>query len=94
VNNGYLGMVRQWQEFFFEGNYSHSSIPGPDYVALSKAHGVEALRVTCREDVRPAIEAALTHDGPFLIEFVVEPKGNVFPMVPPGSPLSDMMLEG
>jgi acetolactate synthase I/II/III large subunit len=94
VNNGYLGMVRQWQEFFFEGNYSHSAIPGPDFVALAKAHGVEGCRVTSRDRVREGIEAAMNHDGPFLVEFVIEPEGNVFPMVPPGSPLSDMILEG
>ncbi|HEX2923359.1 MAG TPA: thiamine pyrophosphate-dependent enzyme, partial [Chloroflexota bacterium] len=94
VNNGYLGMVRQWQEFFFEGDYSHSAIPGPDFVALARAHGVEACRVTERRGVRRAIEAAMEHRGPYVVEFAVEPEGNVFPMVPPGSPLSDMILEG
>jgi acetolactate synthase-1/2/3 large subunit len=94
LNNGYLGMVRQWQEFFFDGNYSHSPIPGPDFVSLAAAHGVAACRVTKPEEIKGAIQRAMDHPGPFLVEFVVEPDGNVFPMVPPGSSLSDMILEG
>ncbi len=94
LNNGFLGMVRQWQQFFFDGNYSHSPIPGPDFVSLAAAHGVAACRVTKPSEVPAAIRKALDHDGPFLVEFAVEPEGNVFPMVPPGSSLSDMILEG
>ncbi len=92
MNNGYLGMVRQWQEFFFESNYSHSPIPGPDFVSLAKAHGVQACRVETPEGVGPAIELAMSHDGPYLVEFAVEPEENVFPMVPPGANLGDMMM--
>ncbi|MHB8990275.1 MAG: thiamine pyrophosphate-binding protein, partial [Chloroflexota bacterium] len=94
LNNGFLGMVRQWQQFFFEANYSHSPIPGPDFVALAKAHGVEACRVTSPSEVREAVQRAMDYPGPFLVEFAVEPEENVFPMVPPGAALSDMILEG
>ncbi|MGI5837619.1 MAG: biosynthetic-type acetolactate synthase large subunit [Chloroflexota bacterium] len=93
LNNGYLGMVRQWQQFFFESNYSHSPIPGPDFVSLAKAHGVASCRVETPEGVEPAIRLAMAHEGPFLVEFMVEPEENVFPMVPPGASLGEMMLE-
>ncbi|MGE5619082.1 MAG: biosynthetic-type acetolactate synthase large subunit [Sphingomonadaceae bacterium] len=94
VNNGYLGMVRQWQQFFFDGNYSHSPIPGPDFVSLARAHGIEGCRVTNSSEVRDAVQRAMDYPGPYLVEFAVEPEENVFPMVPPGSALSDMILEG
>ena len=94
LNNGYLGMVRQWQQFFFDGNYSHSPIPGPDFVRLAAAHGIPACRVTRPDEVGAAIRKAMDHDGPYLIDFAVEPEDNVFPMVPPGASLSDMILEG
>lgn len=93
LNNGFLGMVRQWQEFFFESNYSHSPIPGPDFVSLAQAHGVAACRVTDPSEVKDAVRKALDYPGPFLVEFVVEPEENVFPMVAPGTSLSDMILE-
>ncbi|HEX9014466.1 MAG TPA: biosynthetic-type acetolactate synthase large subunit [Chloroflexota bacterium] len=93
LNNGYLGMVRQWQQFFFESNYSQSPIPGPDFVALATAHGVPACRVTEPSEVAAAVERAMAHDGPFLIEFAVEPEENVFPMVAPGTSLNEMIME-
>jgi len=92
MNNGYLGMVRQWQELFFESNYSQSPIPGPDFVSLAKAHGVPACRVETPEGVGPAIQLAMATEGPYLVEFAVEPEENVFPMVPPGANLGDMMM--
>ncbi len=93
LNNGYLGMVRQWQQFFFDGNYSHSPIPGPDFVSLAQAHGVAASRVTDPSDLKAAIQKAMEYEGPYLLEFAVEPEENVFPMVAPGTSLSDMILE-
>jgi acetolactate synthase-1/2/3 large subunit len=93
LNNGYLGMVRQWQQFFFDGNYSHSPIPGPDFVSLAQAHGVAACRVTAPWEVKGAVRKAMDHPGPFLVEFAVEPEENVFPMVAPGTSLSEMILE-
>lgn len=94
LNNGYLGMVRQWQQFFFESNYSHSPIPGPDFTRLAAAYGVPSARVTKPSEVAEAVERAMATDGPFLVEFAVEPEENVFPMVAPGSSLADMILEG
>ena len=88
-NNGYLGMVRQWQELFFEEHLKAVPVPGPDYVKLANAYNIPALRVTDSEDVLPALRQAQDHDGPFLVEFVVEPVGNVYPMVPPGGSLAD-----
>ncbi len=94
LNNGFLGMVRQWQQFFFDSNYSHSPIPGPDFVSLAQAHGVAACRVTDPAEVKAAVQRAMDYPGPFLVEFAVEPEENVFPMVAPGTSLSDMILEG
>jgi acetolactate synthase-1/2/3 large subunit len=91
INNGYLGMVRQWQELFFERRYSGTPISGPDYVKLADAYGMAGLRVTSREQVEPAIARAREIDGPVLIEFVVAGEENVYPMVPSGGSISDML---
>ena len=88
-NNGYLGMVRQWQEMFFENHLKAVPISGPNYVKLAEAYGVPAIRVTDREEVMPALRQAQEYDGPFLIEFVVDPGANVYPMVPPGGSMAD-----
>ena len=90
-NNGYLGMVRQWQEMFFDGHIKEVPMPGPNYVKLAEAYGIPALRVEHQEDVADALQQAQDYDGPFLIEFVVERETNVFPMVPPGGSLADTM---
>ena len=84
-------MVRQWQEMFFDGHLKEVPMPGPDYVQLAAAYGIPALRVRHPEDVTPALEQARACDGPFLIDFVVEPATNVFPMVPPGGSLADTL---
>ena len=78
-NNGYLGMVRQWQEMFFDGHIKDVPMPGPDYVKLAGAYGIPALRVDTQEDVAAALAEAQAYDGPFLIEFVVERETNVYP---------------
>ena len=90
-NNGYLGMVRQWQEMFFDGHLKEVPMPGPDYVKLANAYDIPALRVTHQEDVAAALQQAKSCAGPFLIEFVVEPDTNVFPMIPPGGSLADTL---
>ena len=90
-NNGYLGMVRQWQEMFFDGHIKDVPLPGPDYVKLADAYGIPALRVEHQEDVANALQEAKAYDGPFLIEFVVERETNVYPMVPPGGSLGDTL---
>jgi len=89
INNGYLGMVRQWQEMYFENHWKAVPIRGPDFVMLAESYGVSAVRVTEQEDVLPALRQAQAHDGPFLIEFVVDSTTNVYPMVPPGGSLAD-----
>ena len=90
-NNGYLGMVKQWQELFFENHLKEVPIPGPEYVKLAHAYGIPARRVTTREEVMPALQEAREHDGPYLIEFVVNPAAHVYPMVPPGGSLGDTL---
>jgi len=91
VNNGYLGMVRQWQEFFYEKRYSATPILGPDFCKLAEAYGIAAARVESRAEVVPAIRAARRHDGPMLIEFRVEREDAVYPMVPAGASLDQML---
>ena len=89
INNGHLGLVRQWQDMFFEGHLKAVPVPGPDFIKLAGAYGIGAVRVTELEDVLPAMRQAQAHDGPFLIEFVVDSTTNVYPMVPPGGSLAD-----
>ncbi len=89
INNGHLGMVRQWQEMYFENHLKAVPVPGPDYLKLAEAYGVGAVRVSEQEDVLAALQQAKAHDGPFLIEFVVDEAANVYPMVPPGGSLAD-----
>ena len=92
LNNGYLGMVRQWQEFFYESRYIATPITGPDFVKLAEAHGLLGIRVTKREEVEAAVRTAQAHPGTVLIEFQVEPEENVYPMVSAGSELHKMIL--
>ena len=88
-NNGHLGMVRQWQELFYEKRYKAVPVPGPDYVKLADAFGIPALRVTHEDEVMAALRHAQQHQGPFLIDFVLDPQENVYPMVPIGAALSE-----
>jgi acetolactate synthase I/II/III large subunit len=91
LNNGYLGMVRQWQELFFEANYSGTPILGPDFAKLAEACGVMGLTVDDHEGIAPAIERAMAHEGPVLIDFHIEREQNVFPMVPVGGAIHEMI---
>lgn len=88
-NNGDLGMVRQWQEMFYQERYKAVSIPGPDFVRMSEAFGIPAMRVTRREDVLEALRQAKDTSGPFLVEFVLKPDESVYPMVPSGATLAE-----
>jgi acetolactate synthase-1/2/3 large subunit len=88
-NNTYLGMVRQWQQLFFEERYSAVKLWNPDFVKLGEAYGIPARRVAEINDVVPALHWARRVDGPALIEFVVDPYENVWPMVPPGASLQE-----
>ena len=93
MNNGYLGMVRQWQELFYERRYVATPLMNPDFLKVADAYGISALRVKKRSEVIPAIQRAMEHDGPFLIDFMIEPEENVYPMVPPGATLAQV-IEG
>ena len=89
INNGYLGMVRQWQELFYKNNLSAVRMHQPDFVKLAEAYGMHALRVTDRAQVQSGIDEALGHSGPVLIDFQVDEYENTFPMVPPGASLQE-----
>jgi len=91
INNGYLGMVRQWQEFFYEKNYESSPILSPDYIKLAEAHGIPAVAVRTRAEVLPAVNAARQRKGPYLINFLVEKEDSVYPMIAAGSALHEMI---
>ncbi len=91
IDNGFLGMVRQWQELFYSKRYVATRLSGPDFVKVAEAYGIPALKVKHKEEVVPAIERAIAEPGPFLIDFVVEPEENVYPMVPPGATLAEVM---
>jgi acetolactate synthase-1/2/3 large subunit len=94
LNNGYLGMVRQWQEQFYEHRYSHSNIEvQPDFVKLAEAYGVPAFRATKASEVAHTLEKALNTPGPVLIEMKVAREENVFPIVPAGAALKEMILQ-
>ncbi len=93
LNNGYLGMVRQWQERFYDNVYAHTDIMvAPDFVKLAEAYGAVGLRATTTSEVEPTIRKALEIDGPVIIDFVVEREEGVYPMVPAGASLTNMIL--
>jgi len=89
MNNGYLGMVRQWQTMFYEDRLISTRVFTPDFVKLAEAFGLVGLRVTDRSQVEAAIRSAMAHPGPVLIDFQVEQMENLYPMVPPGASLSE-----
>ena len=91
INNGYLGMVRQWQDLFHNHNYSEVRISAPDFIQLAESFGATGIRVTTDDGIKPAIERARSIKGPVVIDFVVEPEANVYPMVPPGGSNSEMV---
>jgi len=91
MNNGFLGMVRQWQEFIYEGKYSCVKILSPDFVKLADAHGIAGASVSKRADVLPAVETARNSGAAFLINFMVEKEDAVYPMIAPGSALDEMI---
>ena len=91
INNGYLGMVRQWQQFFYGGRYAGTPMRSPDFVKLADAHGLLGLRVTEREQIPGAVAAARDSDQTVVIDFRVEQEDSVYPMVPAGADLHDMI---
>jgi len=93
MNNGYLGMVRQWQQFFHARNYSETPITGPDYTLLAPAYGLTGIRVTRRDEVEAAVKRAMETEGTVIIDFVIESESNVYPMVAPGAAITKMIEE-
>ncbi len=93
LNNSYLGMVRQWQELFFNHNYSSTNMEAqPDFVKLAEAYGAEGYRITTREELLPTLKAALASPNPAFIDVRVDREENVYPMVPAGAALDEMLL--
>jgi acetolactate synthase-1/2/3 large subunit len=91
INNGYLGMVRQWQEFFYDKNYESTPLVSPDFVKLADAHGIPGLAVRDRGELESAVQTARSHNGAFLINFLVEQEDSVYPMIPAGAALHEMI---
>lgn len=91
LNNGFLGMVRQWQELFYNRRYSYTELINPDFVKLAEAYGAVGLRVTDPADLRPALEQAVQESRPVMLDFIIEREENVLPMVPPGAPLNQII---
>ena len=93
LNNEFLGMVRQWQQLFFEKRYASTEMINPNFVAIAQGYYIEAKKVTKREDLAAAVKEMIGSDAPYFLEVCVEKEGNVFPMVPSGASVSDIRLE-
>jgi acetolactate synthase-1/2/3 large subunit len=91
INNGYLGMVRQWQQFFYDGRYAATPLRSPDFVKIAEAHGLMGLRVDRRPEVQDAVQRARHAEGTVVLDFRVEQEDSVYPMVPAGADLDAMI---
>jgi len=91
LNNRFLGMVRQWQELFYDRRYSFTELPPVEFVKIANAYGIEGVKVESPDEVMPALRAALDCDGPFVLDFRIEREENVFPMVPAGAAINEMI---
>jgi acetolactate synthase-1/2/3 large subunit len=92
LNNSFLGMVRQWQEMFFNGRYASTEMANPDFVTLAGAYGIPADRVTDRKGLKAAISTMLAAEGPYLMEVTISREANILPMVEPGASVSEVTL--
>ncbi len=92
LNNGYLGMVRQWQTLFFDGRYAGTPMQSPDYGLIAEAYGLPYLKVEKLEDVTPALQRAINHKGALMLEFVCDPNEVILPMIPAGGGFGDMII--
>jgi acetolactate synthase-1/2/3 large subunit len=93
LNNNYLGMVRQWQQLFFDKRYASTELTNPDFIMISEGFGVPARKITSRDDLSSALDELLASEGPRVLEVEVQQEGNIFPMVPAGGTVSDIRLE-
>lgn len=86
-------MVRQWQQMFFDRRYSFTELQNPDFITIGKGFGIEGHTVSERDGLEDSVEKMLAHDGPYLLEVMIEKEDNVFPMVPTGASVSEVILE-
>ena len=93
MNNNFLGMVRQWQQLFFDKRYSFTELQNPDFITIAKGFGIEGHKVEKRAYLEDGVQKMLDHNGPYLLEVVIEKEDNVFPMIPVGSSVSEIILE-
>jgi acetolactate synthase-1/2/3 large subunit len=93
LNNNFLGMVRQWQQLFFEKRYASTELVNPAFAQIAKGYGIESARIDERKDLGEALEKMLVHEGPYLLEITVEKEENIFPMIPSGAAVTEMRLE-
>jgi len=91
LNNRFLGMVRQWQELFYDRRYSFTELPPVEFVKIANAYGIEGVKVESPDEVMPALKSAIDCDGPFVMDFRIEREENVFPMVPAGAAINEMI---
>ena len=92
LNNSFLGMVRQWQQLFFDKRYSSTELENPDFVTIAKGYGIAGKSIMERDDLQGAIAEMMAHDGSYLLEVMVGKEDNVFPMVPTGASVSEVRL--
>ena len=92
LNNEFLGMVRQWQELFFEKRYAQTKMHNPDFIQIAKGYGINGMQVSNREELYNALTSMLEYDGPFLLEVKVKNEDNIFPMVPTGASVDEIRL--
>ncbi len=93
LNNNFLGMVRQWQQLFFTKRYSFTELTNPEFAKVAESFGISSQKITERETIKCALEELFSHDGPYLLDIIVEKEENVFPMVPSGESISNIRLE-
>ncbi|MBE0467463.1 MAG: acetolactate synthase large subunit, partial [Candidatus Desulforudis sp.] len=91
LDNNFLGMIRQWQELFYDRRYAHSELKNPDFVRVAEAYGAEGIRVEKAAEIRPALEQAIASSKPVFLDFIIEREENVMPMVPPGEAINKML---
>ena len=92
LNNNFLGMVRQWQQLFHQRRYSFVELQNPDFITIARGFGMDGQTCSERADLSDALDTMLAHDGPYLLEVIVEKEENVFPMVPSGASVSQIRL--
>jgi acetolactate synthase-1/2/3 large subunit len=92
MNNNHLGMITQWQSFFYDGDYQAETYTGnPDFVKLAEAYGIKGIRVTSQDELESAIREANAHEGPVVVDFVIEKVDDLYPMIPVGQSIEELI---